>query len=114
MIRRMASIIEGDIGRPPSGRPGNIYRPSRLVVLLGLGTSAAVLGASALGVFTPLVVIGAVAAACCIGVVSYRQAGRGVVADVLAPLPGGVTGPVIIDAPRAATTTKPVTRTDAA
>lgn len=102
MIRRMASMIGSDIGRPLSGRPGNIHRPSRLVVLLGLGASLGVLGASALGVFTPLLAIAAAAAACCIAVISYRQAGRGVVAEGLAPLADDFTGPVIIDAPRAA------------
>lgn len=98
----MASMIRSDIGRPRSGRPGSTHRPSRLVVALGLSASAAVLAAGALGVFTPLLAIGAVAAACGIGVVSYRQAGRGVVAESLAPLAADVTGPVLIDAPQAA------------
>lgn|GEM_PF-5135324 len=102
IIPRMASMIESGIGRPSSGRPGISNRPSRLVVLLGLAASAGVLGASALGVFTPVVIIGAVAAACSIAVVSYHQAGRGVVAEGLAPLADDFTGPVVIDAPRAA------------
>ena len=114
MIRPMASMIQSDIGRPLSGRPGNTHRPSRLVVLLGLAASAGVLAAGALGVFTPLVAVGASAAACAIGVLSYRQAGRGVVADVLAPLADDFTGPVVIDAPRAAETAAPITHTDAA
>ena len=70
-------------------------------MLLGLGASAAVLSASALGVFTPLVAAGAMAAACCIAVVSYYQAGRGVVAEDLPPLSGTFTGPATIAAPRA-------------
>lgn len=113
MIRAMASMIESDIGRPSSGRPGPSRRPSRLVVLLALGASAAVLGATALGAFTSAVAVGAALAACCIAVISYRQAGRGVVADVLPPLADDFTGPVIIDAPRAGGTV-PVSHTDAA
>ena len=115
MIRRMASMIGTDVGRPSSGRPGHMTRPSRPVVLLALGSSAAVVGAGALGLFTPLVAIGAMVAACGIAVVSYRQAGGGVVADVLAPLAAEDAGPVRIDAPRAAEVAgQPVGHTDAA
>ena len=115
IIRRMASMIESGIGRPSTGRPGKIHRPSRLAVLLGLAASAGVLGATALGAFTPLVVVGAVVAACGIAVLSYHQAGRGVVAEGLAPLAEDFTGPVVIDAPRAAETAgHAVGHTDAA
>lgn len=111
----MASMIETGVGRPSSGRPGNIHRPSRLVVMLGLGASAGVLGAGALGALTPLVAIGALVAACGIAIVSYHQAGRGVVAEGLAPLAGDFSSPVVIDAPRAADAPdRTVGRTDAA
>lgn len=115
MIRRMASMIQSDIGRPSSGRPGPIHRPSRLVVLLGLGATAGVLAASALGAFGPVLAVATAAAACGIAVLSYRQAGRGVVAEPLAPLADDFTGPVVIDAPRAsAMAPAPVSHTDAA
>lgn len=83
--------------------------------MLGVGASAGVIVAGAFGVLTPLAAIGALVAACGIAVVSYHQAGRGVVAEGLAPLADDFSGPVLIDAPRAADAPgHSVGRTDAA
>jgi hypothetical protein len=86
-----------------------------VVLLMAVGASAAVLGASATGLFTPVLAAAAMVAACCIAAVNFFQTGRGVVADTLAPLDNTFASQAVIAAPTAADVAgRPISHTDAA
>lgn len=85
-----------------------------MVVLLGLGASAAVIYAGVVGAFGLRAAAAAVAVALAIAALSFHQARPGP-ARGLQPLPEDGFGPVVVRAPRAAEAAgAPARRSDAA